>query len=321
MSALAAIERGLLACLSPSGRRGRLLILTYHRVLRTADPLLPDEPDAAGFAAEMDVVRKYCRVLPLPEAISRLRQGTLPARAACVTFDDGYENNLSVALPILEQRGMTATVFIAVDAIRSGIMWNDLIVEGVRAAAQAVDMSVLDQPPLEIHGAADRPRIIAELLNRLKYLPLEQRWNVATQFFAANSATEVPRLMLREEQVRELATRGHDVGAHTLSHPILKELSPERAGVEISESGRWLREVTGRAPRSFAYPNGRPNRDYDATHVAMVRAAGFELAVSTSWGCATRRSDMYQLPRCTSWELSSRWFPARLAKNYLMHAD
>ena len=321
MSALAAIERGLLACLSPSGRRGRLLILTYHRVLRTADPLLPDEPDAAGFAAEMDVVRKYCRVLPLPEAISRLRQGTLPARAACVTFDDGYENNLSVALPILEQRGMTATVFIAVDAIRSGIMWNDLIVEGVRAAAQAVDMSVLDQPALEIHGAADRPRIIAELLNRLKYLPLEQRWNVATRFFAANSATEVPRLMLQEEQVRELATRGHDVGAHTLSHPILKELSPERAGVEISESGRWLREVTGRAPRSFAYPNGQPNRDYDATHVAMVRAAGFELAVSTSWGCATRRSDMYQLPRCTSWELSSRWFPARLAKNYLMHAD
>jgi hypothetical protein len=52
-----------------------------------------------------------------------------------------------------------------------------------------------------------------------------------------------------------------------------------------------------------------------------VRAAGFELAVSTSWGCATHRSDMYQLPRCTPWELSSRWFPARLAKNYLLHAD
>jgi peptidoglycan/xylan/chitin deacetylase (PgdA/CDA1 family) len=298
-----------------------LLILTYHRVLPAVDRLLPDEPDAAGFAAQMDVVRKYCRVLPLPEAVSRLREGTLPSRAACITFDDGYENNLSVALPILEQRGMSATVFIAVDAIRRGIMWNDLIVEGVRAAARAVDMSVLDRPPLAIHSDDDRPRIIAELLNRLKYLPLEHRWNVATGFFAANSATAVPRLMLREQQVRELATRGHDVGAHTLSHPILKELSPEHAAVEISDSGRWLRELIGRAPRSFAYPNGKPNRDYDATHVAMVRAAGFELAVSTSWGCATRHSDMYQLPRCTAWELSSRWFPARLAKNYLMHAD
>jgi peptidoglycan/xylan/chitin deacetylase (PgdA/CDA1 family) len=321
VSARETIERGLLGWLSPSGRRGRLLILTYHRVLRSADELLPDEPDAAGFAAQMDVVGKYCRVLPLPEAVSRLREGTLPARAACITFDDGYENNLSVALPILEQRGMTGTVFIAVDAIQRGIMWNDLIIEGVRAATHAVDMSVLDETPLAITAASERPRIIGELLNRLKYLPLEQRWNLATRFFAANSSAALPRLMLREEQVREFATRGHDVGAHTMSHPILKELTAARADAEIGESGRWLRDVTGRTPRSFAYPNGRPNRDYDATHVAMVRSAGFELAVSTSWGCATRRSDMYQLPRCTPWELSSRWFAARLAKNYLMHAD
>ena len=52
----------------------------------------------------------------------------------------------------------------------------------------------------------------------------------------------------------------------------------------------------------------------------MVREAGFELAVSTSWGCATRRADIYQLPRCTPWELSSKWFSMRLAKNYLLNA-
>jgi peptidoglycan/xylan/chitin deacetylase (PgdA/CDA1 family) len=127
--------------------------------------------------------------------------------------------------------------------------------------------------------------------------------------------------MLSDAQVAQIAARGHDVGAHTINHPILRELPPDEARAEITASRRWLAEVIGQAPRSFAYPNGRPNLDYDREHVAMVREAGFDLAVSTSWGCATRRSDKYQLPRCTSWELSSRWFPARLAKNYLMHAD
>ena len=127
-------------------------------------------------------------------------------------------------------------------------------------------------------------------------------------------------MMLRDAQVAELARRGHDVGAHTIKHPILKELSAERAREEITASGRWLTDVIGAAPKSFAYPNGRPGRDYDASHVAMVRDAGFELAVSTSWGCARRSSDVYQLPRCTPWELSSRWFPLRLAKNYAMRA-
>jgi peptidoglycan/xylan/chitin deacetylase (PgdA/CDA1 family) len=315
MSLVEGFERALLGALSPAGRRGRLLILTYHRVLAALDPLLSDEPDAAGFASQMDVLRRYCTVLALPEAVARLRTGMLPARAACITFDDGYANNLEVALPILEQRGLTATVFIAVEAIQRGIMWNDLVIEGVRAADGTLDLSALDKPARSLAGV-DRCALVAELLMELKYLPLERRWDLAIRFHRDNTRRDFPRLMLRQEQVAELARRGHDVGAHTIKHPILKELQPERAREEIAASGRWLSDVTGSTPKSFAYPNGRPGRDYDASHAAMVHEAGFELAVSTAWGCATGASDPFQLPRCTSWELSSRWFPLRLARHY-----
>ena len=90
MSVLKAFGRALLERCSPAGRRARLLVLTYHRVPPVADPLLPDEPDAAGFATQMDIVGHYCNVLPLPEAVRRLQSGALPSRAACITFDDGY---------------------------------------------------------------------------------------------------------------------------------------------------------------------------------------------------------------------------------------
>ena len=294
-----------------------MLILTYHRVLAQPDPLLPDEPDAETFAVQMDVLRTYCNVLPLPEAVARLKSGSLPSRAACITFDDGYANNVEVAMPILEQRGMTATVFIAVEAIRCGIMWNDLVIEGVRGAHDTLRLSVVGAPDRELDDSVDRSACIGELLNQLKYLPLERRWELAMSFFGENARGEPPRLMLRDSQLAELASRGHDVGAHTIRHPILRELTPERARTEISESSLWLRSALGVPPKSFAYPNGRPGRDYDAAHVAMVREAGFELAVSIAWGCATRRSDVFQLPRCTPWELSTRSFPVRLARNYL----
>jgi peptidoglycan/xylan/chitin deacetylase (PgdA/CDA1 family) len=315
MSLVEGFERALLGALSPAGRRGRLLILTYHRVLAAVDPLMSDEPDAAGFASQMDVLKRYCTVLALPDAVARLKAGTLPARAASITFDDGYANNLDVALPILEQRGLTGTVFIAVEAIQRGIMWNDLVIEGVRAAGDTLDLSALDKPSRSLAGV-DRFALISELLMQLKYLPLERRWDLALRFHRDNSHRDPPRLMLREEQVAELARRGHDVGAHTIKHPILKELQAANAREEIAASGRWLHDVLGAAPRSFAYPNGRPGRDYDASHAAMVKEAGFELAVSTAWGCATGASDPYQLPRCTSWELSSRWFALRLARHY-----
>ena len=88
--------------LSPAGKRARLSILIYHHVLEQPDPVFPEDLDGAGFDLQMRTLAQCCNVLPLSEAAERLAHGALPARAACVTFDDGYENNVSVALPIAE---------------------------------------------------------------------------------------------------------------------------------------------------------------------------------------------------------------------------
>ena len=319
MSLAESFERLLLSWLSPAGSRARLLILTYHRVLPQADALMPDEPDAEIFAAQIEVLGKYCKVLPLPHAIRGLKCGSLPQRAACITFDDGYANNLHVALPVLEANRMSATVFMAVDAIRRGIMWNDLVIEAVRAAPGSMDVSALGMQAIDLASTA-RSSAIDSLLAKMKYLPLGERWLRACDLYKANAHGDAPRLMLQEAEVAEIARRGHDVGAHTVNHPILRELAEIDARREIEESGRWVADVIGSYPKSFAYPNGRPDRDYNASHVSMVRDAGFELAVSTSWGCASGRSDIYQLPRCAPWDLRSRLFSLRLAKNYLMYS-
>src|SRR5262249_38259299 len=125
---------------SPGGSRGSLLVLIYHRVLTEHDPLLADEPDAASFAAQMDLLANLFNVIPFGEAVERLASNSLPPRAVAITFDDGYTNNLEVAAPILAARGLRATFFITTGFIEGGQMWNDLIIESLRSAPEDFDL-------------------------------------------------------------------------------------------------------------------------------------------------------------------------------------
>ncbi len=273
------------------------MVLTYHRVLEHPDPLLPSEPDAARFAAQMAVLAAHCSVLPLPEAVRRLRAGTLPPAAACITFDDGYRNNLHVAAPVLQRYGLPATVFVMQHAVEAGIMWNDLVIEAVRRAPDTVDLSMIGLGSVDLPPPAGRAPIVARVLEAFKYRSLGERWRDAHGLYQQIVAEPAPRLMLDEHELRSLAEAGIEIGGHTVNHPILANLPEDDARREIADGAEWLTRIAGRRPVSFAYPNGRPGRDFNALHMQIAREAGFELAVSTEWSWATRESDPFALPR------------------------
>jgi peptidoglycan/xylan/chitin deacetylase (PgdA/CDA1 family) len=314
---MSAWERRLLDLLCGLPKRRRLVVLSFHRVLERADPLLPHEPSAEAFASQLDLVREHLHVLPLPEAIERLHRGDLPTRAACITFDDGYRNNFEIAAPLLEQRSMSATFFIATGAIEARAMWNDLVISAVRATRTELDLRDIGLDVYRCSSYDERAGAIDSILDAMKYRALHQRMEEAEAIYSRTVGAGVPSLMMSPEMIRELATRGHDVGAHTVSHPILANLADHDARREIVDSRDWVANVTGVAPVSFAYPNGRPGRDFRAEHRALVQQAGFRCAVSTEWGCATRRSDAYAVPRMTPWETTRRGFASRLAKTYV----
>ena len=118
--------------LSPGQRNGRLSILIFHRVLAQVDPLFPEEVDAARFDVICGWLRRWFNVLPLDAAVRRLRDGSLPRRAAAITFDDGYADNHDIALPILKKHGLPSTFFIATGFLDGGCMWNDTVIEAIR---------------------------------------------------------------------------------------------------------------------------------------------------------------------------------------------
>lgn len=308
--------------LSRSGWRGRsLLILMYHRVLAEPDPMLPDEPDAVRFAAQMDLLARNFNVLPLSEAVERLQKSSLPPRAVCITFDDGYANNLTVAAPILAARKLPATVFVATGFLDGGRMFNDTVTEAVRRAPQELDLRSIGLGSCRLEDLAARRRAVGELLGRLKYLSPEERRQQADRV-AQIVGAELPRdLMMTESQVRELVRHGIEVGAHTVNHPILTRVDDSTARREMAENKSRLEDITEAPVRLFAYPNGRPGRDYSSTHVRLARETGFAAAVSTAWGAAAGAGlDRFQLPRVAPWDPTALRFSIRLGLAYRQRA-
>lgn len=308
--------RWVFDALSPAGRQARLSVLIFHRVRPHKDGLFPNEPDAEEFELHMKWVRRWFHVLPLDQAIAQLRSGTLPARAAAITFDDGYADNCTVAMPILRDLGLHATFFIATGYLDGGRMWNDTLIEAVRAApGPHLDLDALQLGRHTIGTPAERRSAILNIIGRLKYYALDQRQRLADAV-AAHVGAELPRdLMLSTAQLRKLVQGGMGIGAHTVNHPILANVPNDVACKEIVAGKRRLEALLDRPVTLFAYPNGKPSRDYNAAHVRMVREAGFDAALSTAWGAAKFGCDLYQIPRFTPWDRAAWSYALRLMRN------
>lgn len=311
--------------LSPGGAKARLSVLIFHRVLREPDPLFPDEVDAERFDRILGWVAGWFNVLPLDEAIARLRDGSLPPRAAALTFDDGYADNHDVALPLLRKHGLPCSFFVATGFLDGGRMWNDTLIEAVRRSPlPALDLRGLqdaqgqDLGVVTLGELAQRRASLGGLIQRVKYLAPQPRL-ACVDAIAARAEVQPPDdLMMSSAQVRALRAAGMQLGAHTVSHPILATLSAQAAADEIVTSRDALQAILGERVGLFAYPNGKPGVDYLPTvHPQIVREIGFDAAVSTHWGAARAGEDPFQIPRFTPWDRSRLRFGLRLARNFL----
>ncbi len=315
--------RGLLSLLSPGGQRGRLSILIFHRVLPERDPLFPGEIDAPRFDAICGWLRHWFEVLPLDRAVRRLREGSLPPRAAAITFDDGYADNHGQALPILQRHGLNATFFIATGYLEGGCMWNDAIVAAVRdTACDRLDLgrlSQLDLPPPQtvfaLGDATSRRVAIEALIRAVKYLAPAERESIVGAVRAQLHVPAAASPMMSTDQLRGLRRAGMVIGAHTVSHPILARLSDAAARDEMSRGRERLQELLQEPVSLFAYPNGKPVEDYAARTAAIAAELGFEAAVTTAWGAARGDTDAFQIPRFSPWDTTRTRYGLRLAAN------
>jgi peptidoglycan/xylan/chitin deacetylase (PgdA/CDA1 family) len=291
-----------------------LTVVNYHRVLAQPDPLLDTEPDVATFHWQMALLAECFNVMPLYEALRALDEGRLPPRTVCITFDDGYRSVHDLALPILRKFKLPATVFVTSGFVggQAGNMWNDRIIHAVQSLPEGtLDLRDIGLECYPLTSIDARKQTALRLTEAGKYLPPLERQNLVERLDRLSGMPH-DALMLTPEMLMTLERNGMEIGAHTISHPILTSLDDDSARVEIAAGKAQLEALIGKPVRLFAYPNGKVGQDFDARHVEMVRQAGFFAAFTTAVGRITSGQDRFQLPRSRPWDRTPFRFGLRL---------
>jgi phosphatidylinositol alpha-1,6-mannosyltransferase len=308
--------RGALSVVARRGSAGNLSILLFHKVPQIADPLVPDELCLTDFEQILDFLQTNTRVLPLMDAVDAIGKGSLPSRAVAITFDDGYAEWMQNVAPALARRSLPATFFITTEIFGGTVLWHERIVSTVRALPEhGAQLPYGFGNFRTLSTLQSRQSVVRALQERLKYVPLAERLATISMLEAQAVSTLDYPTPFTAQDARDLHSQGFDIGAHTIQHPILNESSDSEALSEIGGSKEQLESVIGGKVRVFAYPNGRAGLDFQGKHVEMAKLCGYRAAVTSSGGVASRHSDIFQLPRTSTWGNSHPHMAYHLARN------
>lgn len=315
------------------------VILLYHRVADLdSDPWgLAVSP--ANFRQHMRLLGTHGLGISLSELVHELSSGRAPSGKVCVTFDDGYADNLLNAKPILEECGVPATFFLTSGNLQGDrdFWWDALEGPFFRARRLPGDLHLRtestaltldlgedaeyrdaafanhrrwragDPPPSRRHHAY---REAWEALYRLSADDRERAVD-AIRAWANDVDLSSDSRPLTADQVRQLASGPLvEVGGHSVSHPSLPQLHRREQAREIAENKAQLEALVGRPLRHFAYPHG----DYSDDTVALVEAAGYRSACTCDTTAISKTVSAFRLPRICAEDWSGPEFSRRIGR-------
>jgi peptidoglycan/xylan/chitin deacetylase (PgdA/CDA1 family) len=302
----------------------RALILMYHRVTE-----LENDPHllavrSAHFSAHLEVIRSNCSPLSLRQLAVALHEGNIPNRAAVITFDDGYADNLYEAKPLLERYEIPATVFVTAAHLNSQreFWWDELdrqllqpgVLPGRLELSFNGDHYTWDLGHDAEYSKADyqrdstwhieredtptlRHQLFRWLFERLVVLPDGEQQQVLEKLrqwtSAESSGRDSHQSLTPEELGRLVAGDLVEVGAHTMTHPQLSRLPINEQRREIQKSRACLEAVVKRPITSFAFPHGSTTLEA----VSILQETGFLCACTSDADAVWRNANPWQLPR------------------------
>lgn len=241
-----------------------VLVLNYHRIGEHAEQPWDHtlwSASAPAFDAHLEMLEQEAEVIGPQDVEQALHSGGR-GRRVLLTFDDGYRDNFELAYPLLRRHGLTATFFLATGFIdRPHVAWWDQLAWMVRhASTERLPASEWLPDGLALNGAA-QDAAIAVLVARYKALPSERaesflEYVTQTGGSGPCGPEQAEELWMTWEMARELRAGGMTVGGHTITHPVLAQIPPERQEQEIAGCAQRLERELGEPMRWFAYPVG-----------------------------------------------------------------
>jgi peptidoglycan/xylan/chitin deacetylase (PgdA/CDA1 family) len=236
--------------------------------------------------------------------------------SVAITFDDGYADNLSEAARLLMRSNTPATFFLTTGYMGKTreFWWDEL--ERI-AYGPARDR---DQDPFQFSAGSlnilcdpNAPAHLTyfDMYEKLQPLDHDLRRHILDQLLEWAGLTargrESHRSMTAEEIIRLHSLGSFEIGAHTVTHPVLSAQPLDSQYKELAASKAWLEDLVGTPVASFSYPYGGSN-DYTPQTVRAVTDSGFARACSTCSHPVNRTDSPYELPRFNVTDMDGEQF-------------
>lgn len=279
--------------------RGKIAVcvLGLHRVLSEQD--VNQSKSQYGivirektFVQLLEYLARHFHVVSLDAFLENENGNTPHSMPLClITFDDGWKDNYTVALPRLEQRRLPATIFLVTGLVESQeLFW----VERLRLACE--DPTGRERILSEA-GAGKIPSAdIDQIIEHLKRMPAEQRGIILSRInppLTIHGGRDGIDRLMKWSEVNEMSARGVEFGTHTVNHPLLTYETDATIENELRASKRALESHLKKEVHSFAYPNG----DWDERVRNWVARTGYRCAFTTRLGWHYSGDDLYTIRR------------------------
>lgn len=324
------------------------LILLYHRVAEIAPDPFKLCVTPQHFAEHLQVLKRCAYPVTLQQLTQAVQEGKSVDRWVAITFDDGYADNLHHAKPLLEQYQIPATIFVATGHLNHEreFWWDELERVFLQPGTLPATLKLnIDDQVYEwdlaatssyceadykrdrdwswyvAEGADPTPRhqIYRSLYQQIRLRSVAERQRILNQLLdwaGIDSAGRSTHRTLSIPEVCALEGSVVEVGAHTVNHPFLSNLSEVNQRDELQYSKAALEAILKRSVNSFAYPHG----DYTPETVAIADAVGFTAACSTRCDRVRSKVDKFQLPRIEVQNWDRQAFTKQLSKWFYLGA-
>jgi peptidoglycan/xylan/chitin deacetylase (PgdA/CDA1 family) len=277
----------------------KFLILCYHGIGESGNPLIPST-SRESFEVQMRFLSKHYRIVSMEEVCAELRGDSISAPGIAITFDDGYRSVYTTAFPILREYNIPATIYLTLETVETGqVAWYDRVFLAMALAPSGNLYLDLEGPwHFELNSPEQRLHAALEVVAFLRSHPNSGRRELFALFERKMSLSPnaISGRILTWEQIHAMSGAGISFGSHTMTHPVVSQLSQAELALEISDSKQLLTERIGSPVLDFAFPFGKLS-DCSVAALEMLFHCGYRSAVTTVPGANTPRLNQYELRR------------------------
>ncbi len=257
--------------------RTSLRIYTWNKVTSDAEAA-GESPPGTAFGRQLGLLRRWANIVDLESATDRLFRGlALPPRAVALTFDEGYRDQLEVAVPLLEDLGLGATFFLTTGFLdRRTVPWWERLASAIaRSPRREIEFRAL-VVPLDDERVAVRQ--LGDLLGRMSVPSREMALDRLEDLLEVDCGFDGDSLLMDWDDAASLVSRGMTIGSHSDMHPVMIAETEAAQHHDLVTAAKLLRQNLSVPVRSVAYPHGEEG-NFDRKARRAARAAGHRHAL------------------------------------------